>query len=506
MMAAKQLREGSPLGALLEGLADAATDGDLLITGLAIDSRMVMPGDLFLALCGQRHDGREFIDDAVRAGAGAVVYEAGAAPWPAAGAPVPVIACADLGGKAGIIADRFFGSPSAALDLVGITGTNGKTSVCHFLAGIMQGSGKAGLIGTVGYGLAGQLSPAPNTTPDPVTLHRILSDLRARGARYAGMEVSSHGLTQGRIAGVRFAAAVFTNLGRDHLDYHGDMDSYARAKLGLFEDPALPAVVVNLDDDFAESVIGAVHAGARVIGYTLHRRDALSDRVASLLTASNVTYSREGLSMDVGCDGESGHLRSPLIGAANASNLLAAIAAALALGVDLHDAVNRAARLAGVDGRMEACHGGPGSPLAVVDYAHTPDALEQALLSLRGICSGGLWCVFGCGGDRDRGKRPQMGAIAKRLADHVVLTDDNPRNEDPARIIEDIRAGMDDASGVGIEHDRRAAIAQAIGGAGPDDVVLIAGKGHETVQLVGTEKREMSDRDTVRHLFEAGGA
>jgi UDP-N-acetylmuramoyl-L-alanyl-D-glutamate--2,6-diaminopimelate ligase len=405
-----------------------------------------------------------------------------------------------LAARVGEIAARYYGHPSGALRVIGITGTNGKTSVSHFVAQALDSSplGPSGVIGTVGSGPIVDLSPAEMTTPDAIELQRLLAELRGRRLRSVAMEVSSHGLSQKRVAGIDFDVAVFTNLSRDHLDYHGSMSAYAEAKARLFRHPGLKSAVVNLDDPFGLELLALLPAEVRAFGYSLEPAPArLPPPVEVLFLGRIGAMDREGLALAIESGGRSWAFKSQILGRFNAYNLLAAAATLAALGLPLDTAIEELGKVSSVTGRLER-FGGTGQPLVVVDYAHTPDGLEQTLRSSREICPGTLWCVFGCGGDRDRGKRPLMGAIAERLADRVIVTWDNPRREDPALIIDDIRRGMPATDKVSVEADRALAIRLAVLAASPGDVVLVAGKGHEAYQEIQGQRWPYSDRDTVR--------
>jgi UDP-N-acetylmuramoyl-L-alanyl-D-glutamate--2,6-diaminopimelate ligase len=506
MMAARQTRRtGVALSALLRDFAAVSAAEERTVTGIALDSRQVRPGDLFLACRGLARDGHEFIAAAVEQGAAAVAYDVASAEQgfgSAAVGAVPLLAVVDLTRRAGTIAERFYGEPSRALFVAGITGTNGKTSCSQFLAqALSEERAPWGVIGTLGNGLVNRLEAGTHTTPDAVTLHRLLAELRDGGARGVAMEVSSHALDQGRVAGVYFTAAIFTNLSRDHLDYHGDMAAYGAAKRRLFESPGLRYAILNGDDAFGRDLLAGLAPEVTAVSYGF---DAAPQASVPHVRGRDLRLGRDGLTFTVESPWGTGSLRSALLGRFNASNLLAVLAALLITGMPFGEALQRLARVRPVTGRME-CFGGDGArPLVVVDYAHTPDALEQALSALREHCGGRLWCVFGCGGDRDRGKRPLMGAAAARFADRVIVTDDNPRSEDPAQIVAEILGGVADQVKPQVIHDRDAAIAAAIRGAGPDDVVLVAGKGHETVQQIGTRKLPFRDQEAVRrHLAEA---
>ena len=480
----RQLRE------LLDGIARVPGVANREVRGLQTDSRRVQPGDLFLAVPGMVMDGRDYIGDAVASGAAAIVYEADDG-FALRAAPVPVFGLSGLRHKIGIIAERFYGSPSRRLVVIGVTGTNGKTTCTHLLAQALdQTPRRCAVIGTLGYGFPGALNASMHTTPDAMTLQSLLAYFAEQGAVQVAMEVSSHALEQGRVNGVAFSVAVFTNLTRDHLDYHGDMQAYGKAKAGLFAVEGIKHAVINHDDAFGRSLLAGVDAQIRTLSYGIEGGD---------VRAREVRLLPDGLWLRVATPEGETELRSSLIGRFNAYYLLAVLATLLALGVKLGEAATRLSRAHAPAGRVERFGGARGLPLVVVDYAHTPDALEKILLALREHARGKLWCVFGCGGDRDRGKRPVMGEIAERLADRVVLTDDNPRHESGDAIIADILGGM--SASPKVIRERKAAIAEAIRHADEDDIVLIAGKGHEDYQQVGDALLPYSDRDAVRALL-----
>ncbi|MEO5702945.1 MAG: UDP-N-acetylmuramoyl-L-alanyl-D-glutamate--2,6-diaminopimelate ligase [Gammaproteobacteria bacterium] len=511
MMTASCSQSGTPtvhkLSSLLAGIAVVESTCERDIHGLSLDSRKTRPGDLFLACQGTHAHGQEFIDAAIKAGAVAVAFEikagTNAALLPNRPAishlPVPTFGIENLSQQIGHIASRFYNHPSGELTVIGVTGTNGKTSVSHFLAQALStgdNTPSCGVIGTLGYGLYGDVAMGSHTTPDAVTLQALLDKLRSQGARNVVMEASSHGLVQGRVNATAFDTAIFTNLSRDHLDYHGTMAAYAAAKRQLFLMPKLKHAVINADDAFGRELLASLPAGVQPLAY------GLSSAAAAGVHGSNLQLSMTGLEMDVASPWGKGQLHSPLLGRFNASNLLAVVATLLLMGLPLTVALERATRINTIPGRMER-FGNAGQPMAIVDYAHTPDALEQTLATLREHSTRGarLWCVFGCGGDRDRGKRPLMGAVAEKFADYVVVTDDNPRTEDPLGIITDILSGMINPDGVYIQRLRAQAIAFAITYARAGDVVLIAGKGHEAYQQVGAQKLPFSDRQQVFDLL-----
>lgn len=484
-----------PLGQLLSGLAEVPAALDRPITGLASDSRQAGEGDLFLALSGLHRHGLDYLPELRRNGVAAIAWEPPyATPLPESpeSRQPPLFEVERLAHRVGTIAARFHADPCRDLALIGITGTDGKTSTAWYLArALHESKTPCGLLGTLGYGVWNELSETGLTTPDALTIWRWLAVLRERGARHVAMEVSSHALAQGRTDGLGFTVAVLTNLGRDHLDYHGDPAAYAAAKRRLFTDPAPRHAVLNTDDAFGREL--AMELGACAIGYGLETRPDTPRWVQG----HDLQLRPEGLNLRIASSRGSGELNSGLFGRFNASNLLAALATLLALDMPLDQALARLSMVQHAPGRMERFGGGD-RPLAVVDYAHTPQALDQALQTLREHGRGRLWCVFGCGGERDSGKRPLMGAIAERRADRVVITDDNPRGEDPDAITTQILAGLRQPHRALVERDRAAAIRRALNEAQPGDVVLIAGKGHEDYQILGQRRVPFSDREIVQ--------
>ena len=519
MATARNIQASYPLVALLAGLAEHPVETACEITGLNMNSHAIEQGDLFLACAGTQQHGLHYAEEAVAKGAVAVAYEVTAGKELQGEAAeilgrlqdkaIPLIAVRELSLKAGTIAERFYAEPSKAMHVIGITGTNGKTSCSHFLAAVLSTEKlPCGVIGTLGNGKFGQLKTTTHTTPDALSLHKLFADMRDEGLQYVSMEVSSHGLEQGRISGVAFDTAVFTNLSRDHLDYHGDMESYARSKQKLFEQPGLRYAVINADDGFGLELLESLPDSVQSVAYSLSdegnaEASELRNSVMHLgcVQGSDLQFTQEGMSMQVSTPWGDGELHSHLFGRFNASNLLAVLTTALLTGMRLPQALQGIAKLHSVPGRMQHIEVTDGKPLIVVDYAHTPDALQHALEALRVHCQGKLWCVFGCGGERDRGKRPLMGSVAEQLADEIILTDDNPRGEDSAAIIEDIRAGIHASGKLHIETNRRAAIAYAIERAAAADIVLVAGKGHEDYQLIGHERLPFNDASVVTELL-----
>lgn len=463
---------------------------DAQITALAIDHRKVSEGTLFLAVPGQRNDGRSFIADAVAAGAAAVLYESEGCEE-LAGA-VPMVPVAGLGARLSAIAGRFYGEPSKTIGLIGVTGTNGKTSVSQMLAQALdQLEQPCGVIGTLGSGMLAQLLDHGMTTPDAIQVQAQLARMRDQGARWVSMEVSSHALEQGRVAALSFNVAIFTNLSRDHLDYHGDMASYGAAKAKLFQMP-MGAAVINSDDEFGRQLAAA--CAAPVLTYSLH------DQLAGLF-CTDVRFDSTGIHAVINHQGEKAQLDSALLGAFNLSNLLAVIGGLLVLEIDLVQAVKIASQLQAPAGRMQRVGGGE-LPLVVIDYAHTPDALEKALAALRAHTDGRLTCIFGCGGDRDGGKRPLMGRAAEQGADYLVVTDDNPRTELPSKIIEQICRGIESVRKVTVLSNRADAIAHTLKRACRGDVILLAGKGHETYQEIDGVRHPFSDLEQASRALQ----
>jgi UDP-N-acetylmuramoyl-L-alanyl-D-glutamate--2,6-diaminopimelate ligase len=480
---------------LAELLPDVASvPGDLVVSGLVLDSRTVRPGDAFVAIAGFGAHGLRFAAQARAAGASAILFEP---PAPDdIPAPTGAIAVPGLRARMGAMAEQFDGRPSHAMTRVGVTGTSGKTSTVQLLAQALSLLGTpAGTIGTLGAGLHGEAVATGFTTPLVLQMHELLAQLRDAGARAVAMEVSSHALDQGRVDAVHYDVAVFTNLTRDHLDYHGDMASYGAAKARLFVRPGLRAAVVNIDDPFGRELLAGLPAGVRGIG-------ASSQGAQAEVRAENLVLGEDGLAFDLVVGDERHGVRSPLLGRFNVDNLVAVAGALHALGIATDAIAAVLPRLEPIPGRMNRLGGGD-APLVVVDYSHKPDALKQALESLRGHLRGSLACVFGCGGERDRGKRPQMAAIAESAADSVIVTDDNPRGEDGDAIVAEIMAGFAEPAKVTIERDRRRAIERAIGAAGPGDIVLVAGKGHETYQEVAGVKHPFDDREVAREALAA---
>lgn len=476
---------------------------DRTITGLSNDSRLIKPGDLFLAYPGTKADGRKFISNAIERGAVAVIAEAdGTSPKMELRSglidhTIPIFSIANIASYAGLIAANFYDHPSKRMSVIGVTGTNGKTSCCQFIAASLQMANKVcGVMGSLGRGIYGALQqPDLLNTPDAVTVQRVLAELRNSKAKYIAMEVSSHGLVQERVTGIDFDIAVFTNLNRDHLDYHANMEDYAQAKRKLFSMPDLRYAVLNVDDPYGIQWCQELEGQLPVYTYSLNSNKIHRDLHTYVLHSE---CNDEGIKASIRTPWGDGVLHNPhLIGNFNLSNLLAALTVLNILKIPLQNALAYLAHLRGVSGRMESFGGGM-QPLVIVDYAHKPGALEQVLKTLRQQCKGKLWCVFGCGGNRDKGKRPIMGKIAEHYSDRLIITDDNPRDEDRRQIVAEILSGLLHPHQAIVEHDRRRAIAHAIECAQPGDIVLVAGKGHENYQIIGNEKLPLSDNLEVQ--------
>ena len=463
------------------------------VRDITLDSRQCRAGTLFVAIAGHQLDGRNFIDNAIAEGATAVLAEADS-PTVQWRGKVPVVALPELKRRLSAIAWRFVGEP--AIRPVGITGTNGKTTTSQLLAQLCDAlSCPAAVIGTLGSGRFGRLTPARNTTPDAISVARTLAELADDGCQVAAMEVSSHALSQGRVSAIPFSVAVFTNLSRDHLDYHGTLGAYAAAKAQLFDWPSLSAAVINADDELGEAWLRERKGRQPTLAYSLHPLDpTVADQVLYL---TDIRAHASGVRAKVGGSFGSAELSSPLLGTFNLANLLAAIGAGLALGLELNALCAAASLVKPVTGRMQT-FSTEGTATVVVDYAHTPDALRAALEALRTHTRGKLWCVFGCGGDRDPGKRPLMTEAVAKGADIGIVTADNPRSEPVMSIIQQMLSDRQYGDAMQVVADRREAIAYAITNAAPGDVVLVAGKGHEDYQEINGQRLPFSDIEEVQ--------
>jgi len=512
---------GPRLPQLVEGLSLSIKCTSTVITGMSSDSRALIPGDLFIALKGSELDGAAFVPEAIKRGAVAVLLETDKQNLGNATkkvkAAIPIIGVENLSQNVSIIASRFYGDPSARLGVAGVTGTNGKTTCCQLYADLLSQlkanssepvtSNSCGYIGTLGHGFvdnteadsrnglekSSAIDKIPLTTPDAITMQKLLGEFERNGCRDVAIEVSSHSLVQNRISAVKIDTAIFTNLSRDHLDYHGDLDSYAAAKASLFKMPGLKHAVINVDDNIGKTILADLDPSIRSISFSL-------ENITADIHCQSIHLRPDGLDAVIQTPWGKGKIKSPLLGKFNLSNLLAVIAAVALHEGDLghqkfQQILTLVPKLKAVVGRMELVSDGADCAV-IIDYAHTPDALEEALQALRLHCEGSLWVVFGCGGDRDTGKRSEMGAVAIKYADQVIVTSDNPRTESPEKIISQIVQG---AKGqCAIESDRRAAINKAVLGAKAGDVILIAGKGHENYQISGVDRLAFSDQTEAR--------
>lgn len=476
---------------------------DVFVTDISANSSLVEAGGLFLACRGFTRHGLEFLDEALQVGVSAVAWEPEdglAAPQLPAG--VAGLCVPELGDHIGTIADRFFATPSKELAITGITGTNGKTTTAWLVTNALLGSGvQSGYMGTLGFGIGQNLESSALTTPGCIAVHRRLRKLVDVGATAVAMEVSSHGLDQGRIDGVRLRTAAFTNLSRDHLDYHGTFEAYKAAKARLFEAAGLESAVINVGDSFGAELADRQPAQLRLISVAL--AEASPSGQPASLNAELLATDANGMRIRFSGEFGTAEMHSPLWGAFNVENLLVATGVLLASDYRLEAAAAALASCQAPPGRMQVVRGPVSSPLVVVDFAHTPDALGKALVALREHCDGKVAVVFGCGGNRDEGKRAEMGAAAASYADRIIVTDDNPRDEHPADISAAVLEGAAEAESVEVVHDRAAAIQRAIESAGATDGVLIAGKGAENFQMVAGQRRPFCDAAVAAEVLGA---
>ncbi|MFK8067633.1 MAG: UDP-N-acetylmuramoyl-L-alanyl-D-glutamate--2,6-diaminopimelate ligase [Gammaproteobacteria bacterium] len=492
------------LSELTQGIAKLDSEQNVLITGLELDSRKVKPGNVFFALNGTASNGLDFINDAISKGAIAIFVDSNDADLVKDQISANIIFVGNLISKVGLISHRYFGNSTDEMKVFGVTGTNGKTSVSHFIGQAIDqisGARTSGVIGTLGNGFLGEFVSSGMTTPDVISLHKSLSRLNDYGAKATVIEASSHGLSQQRLNGVKFNVAVFTNLTRDHLDYHGNMKAYGDAKLCLFKSQNLQAAVVNLDDPFSEQILDTLTQDQlnkiEIIGFTFSEKNYPE---INTIRCKKLDISVEGLEIEIDTPQGTGVIKTDLLGRFNASNLLAALGSLLAAGYEFKAAIKALSEVTGVPGRMEAFIQ-KSQPAVVVDFAHTPDGLESALSTLKELCVGKLWCVFGCGGDRDKGKRSLMGKVAEKLSDSIIITNDNPRSEDPEMIADQILAGIKNSDRANVIFDRKQAIEFAINSVQQNDIVLIAGKGHEEWQEVNGQRFPFNDRNIVLNIL-----
>ena len=486
--------KATSLSVICQALGWNPVVADVLVTGVASDSRQVMAGNLFIACVGDPQRLRSFIEQAQAKHAAAVAIDVDQLSLvDAFNFTVPILGVVNLAKNQARLAAAVLSQPSADMLLVGITGTNGKTSISHYVAQACSILGQTcGVIGTTGNGLLGALQAGPNTTPDAVSVQALLADMQSQGASACAMEVSSHGLHQGRVSACEFNIAVLSNLSRDHLDYHGSMEAYGQAKARLFSWPTLEHAVVNVDDSFGQALANDIAADVQQWTYSVKANSSSAN-----IYANSVSFNQQGFSAEITTPVGSMTVSTALYGEFNLSNLLATVGVLLAAGYGLAEIEKALAQLEPVAGRMEKTTLSTGVT-AIVDYAHTPDALQAALQATKQhLKTGQLWCVFGCGGDRDAGKRPLMAQIAEQFADQLVVTDDNPRGENSGTIIEQIAAGFKQPQQANLIADRASAIEYSLKQARAGDIVLIAGKGHEDYQEVNGQREHFSDREQV---------
>lgn len=465
-----------------------------LFSSLSDDSRALLPNSIFLAYPGERVDGRQFIEAAIQKGAKCIIYETRDGWRPPQVTGLEFHGVDNLREKAGQIAAEFYGWPAKSLQMVGVTGTNGKTSVANFVAqGMNQHHKKCAVLGTLGNGFLPHLQKSSHTTLNPILLQKMLAEFVEQAADSVAMEVSSHALDQGRVNGIEFETAIFTNLSRDHLDYHGTLAAYFAAKSKLFHFPNLKYAVINYDDEHGEQLLQQ-RLEAQIFLYSAQNK---IHKNLPTIAAEKISLSDHGFVVQVVSPWGRGEFESRLLGEFNVSNVLAVLTSLCVSGVPFFDALFYVSNLKPVAGRMQL-FGGLQKPRVIVDYAHTPDALEKALLAMKAHCRGDLICVFGCGGDRDSGKRPLMAQIAEQLADQIILTNDNPRSEDPAKIVSDIQQGFSLSKKIQIILDRESAIYSAVQNANNNDMVLVAGKGHEDYQIIGNQTLAFDDSLVVQ--------
>ncbi len=507
MAALNDQQYGMTLSQLLSGICTTDYLPDIEIQGLALDSRKIQTGYAFVAMEGQLEHGLAYAEAAVNRGAVVVLCDAKFDQYcqqilSRIMARVICVPIKNLQHKLNEIANKFYSGAHKKLFIAGITGTDGKTSVSHFIAQAMyQAYSTAAIIGTLGNGEINHLDEATHTTPDIMSLHEMLADYSRRSIKHVAMEVSSHGLDQKRVSGIDFDVTILTNLSRDHLDYHGDLQSYKEAKKKLFTEHVAATLVVNADDGFGREIYMQLKDCRSIWLYGLNK--ARASEAELFACAEAVVTGKDGMKFLLVSSHGSAEIVLKLIGVFNIYNVLACFCTLIHSGVNFNHAVKYLGNLTTVPGRMELLTE-VGKPAVVIDYAHTPEALTQALKNVRNHVSGKLICVFGCGGERDAGKRSLMAKSAEQLADFLIITNDNPRNEDPERIIDDIKSGIKNESQLIIETDRRKAIVLAIDMAGKNDLILIAGKGHETYQIIGSKKIDFNDRQVVLECLGAG--
>ena len=507
MMPAQQTDLMVSVQALLHGIVDI--DTEQLVSMMTLDARTVQAEGLFFAVSGSRAHGLQYAEQAIKNGVAVIIYD------PTSGGELlakryrnrhdlMLLALENLADHIGELAARFYHHPSTKLAVLGVTGTNGKTSVSHFLAQALESRTQCAVIGTLGWGYLERLNTTANTTPDAITIQRQLASFVNDGVDAVAIEVSSHGLQQGRVSCVQFEGAVFTNLTHDHLDYHGSMAAYGDAKLELFRVPGLKFAVLNLDDAFSATILKVLDESVHVVGFS--RATHVDVNVDVFLSVQHVSQDAHGVSFELSHSTQSVSIHSSILGDFNVDNIVATLATLLAMDWPMNEAAASVKNIKSIAGRMECIAPSPDLPLVIVDYAHTPDALASVLTTLREHCAGSLRVVFGCGGDRDQDKRAQMGRLAGELADAVIITNDNPRSENAERIADQVLQGVEDQAKAVFILDRKAAIEKTIEHASVSDVVVIAGKGHEDYQLIAEERLSFSDANVARQALKAYSA
>ena len=501
MMSVEKLNYIKSLKHILMGLAEVVSTTE--VTGIAIDSRKVEPGNLFLAYRGTNHNGLDYIDNAINEGAAAIAIDE-AEIFNSESISKEIFKIPELRKNAGLIISRFYGNPSKNIKIIGVTGTNGKTTVSYLIAYAMHGLKKnSAFIGTLGHGLFGQIETSKTTTPDPVKLHSLFS-LWENQVNFVAMEVSSHALDQGRVEGTEFNTAVFTNLSRDHLDYHKTIDDYVSAKFSLFEKTGLENAVINIGDSYGVKLVEKLPTDLNIFAYSVKKSNLefyKREKISFIYCEQIEVESFAGKIIKVRSPWGKATIRVNLLGEFNVENVLAAFTVLCISGAPIEEVTAILSGFTGLPGRMEV-FSSIDKPLIVVDYAHTPDALEKALTGLKPYCKGKLFCIFGCGGGRDVGKRAQMGSIAESLSDQIILTNDNPRNESPDQIFKNILEGIKNKSRIIIKEDRSDALISTFLEAKKKDVILLAGKGHEMTQQLGPITVPFSDRELAKRLTE----
>jgi len=501
MMAKKIDSQSMSLSELLFNIADVSSLNDDLVFGLALDSRDIKQGYVFVALQGASGHGIEFARTAIDNGAVAILQDVteknAVISLDANRSIIPVITVENLGGYVSSLSYRFYGNATKNLNVIGVTGTNGKTTCSQYIAQALNSLKSTAVMGTLGNGFLNDMQQTRHTTPDNISVHRLLNDFYVGGAKHVVMEVSSHGLDQGRVENVNFKVAMFTNLTQDHLDYHASMEEYAAAKRKLFEVHAPSIAVINVDDEYGATLMSELPSTIRKVSYSLSSQK-VSQKVSqhvphAFVRATGIEQSNLGMSISIDSSWGVAQLNTPLLGRFNASNLLGTLAVLLSLDMSIDNAIKRLQTFVAISGRMETVTF-ENQPLVVIDYAHTPDALMNVLQATREHTrnsqkdTGKIFCVFGCGGDRDKSKRSMMGRMAQKYADRLVITDDNPRTESADNIVDDILTGINKNANSIVIHDRQNAIRYALQQAKKSDIVVIAGKGHEEYQLVGNQK------------------